>query len=184
MPSRFPFRPARATRQARLAALLAALLAAVLAAGLPGLAGAADGRVTGLEIPRFVSLRPDEVNLRAGPGLRYPIRWVYQRRNLPMEVIGEFKTWRQLRAWDGTEGWVHQAMIQGRRTARITGGEPRLLRRAPETGARPVAMLEPGVIADLEACRNAWCRLQVEGHAGWMPRDHFYGAYPGERLED
>jgi SH3-like domain-containing protein len=146
-------------------------------------AAAEQGRVTGRPIPRFVSLRPDEVNLRTGPGRRYPIRWVYQRAGLPVEVIGEYRAWRQIRDHGGTKGWVHQVMLQGRRTARVTGGEPRLLRRRPEAGAPAAAMLEPGVIGRLEVCRERWCRLSVDGHTGWLPRDHFYGAYPGERVE-
>ena len=167
-------------------AVLCAL--AVLMSLLPVLAvPAADtgqqGSVTGLPIPRFVSLRPDEVNLRTGPGLRYPVDWVYQRAGLPVEVIGEYGTWRQIRDHTGTQGWVHQVMLQGRRTARIIGSEPRLLRRRPKTGARPAAMLEPGVIARLEVCRERWCRLSVDDHTGWLPRGQFYGTYPGEPLD-
>lgn len=177
---RFPYRtsPAAVTRAACIAAMALSIL---FGTTLPAIAE--TGRVTGLQLPRFVSLRPNEVNLRAGPGLRYPIQWVYQRANMPVEVIGEFETWRQIRDWQGTTGWVHEVMIQAQRTARITGNEPRLLRREPETGANPVAMLEPGVIGKLEICRNSWCQIRVEGHSGWLPRSHFYGIYAGETLE-
>jgi SH3-like domain-containing protein len=81
-------------------------------------------------LPRFVSLRASEVNLRTGPGIRYPIEWVFKRRDLPVEVVDEFESWRRIRDWEGTLGWVHQSMLRGRRTALVTG-EPRVLRRAP-----------------------------------------------------
>src|SRR3546814_20543597 len=87
---------------------------------------------TGLPLPRFVTLRADEVNLRTGPGTRYPIDWVYQRRGMPVEIIDEFDTWRRIRDWQGTEGWVHQSMVQGPPGLLVTGRQPHLPRaRAP-----------------------------------------------------
>ena len=58
-------------------------------------------------LPRFVSLRADTVNLRTGPGNRYPIEYVYRRKGYPLEIVAEFDQWRQVRDWQGTEGWVH-----------------------------------------------------------------------------
>ena len=71
----------------------------------------ASAQESGLPIPRFVALRSDKVFLRSGPGLRYPKVWIYQRRNMPMEVVSEFDTWRKVRDWEGSEGWVHQSLL-------------------------------------------------------------------------
>ena len=68
---------------------------------------------SGLPIPRFVTLRSDKVFVRTGPGVRYPIKWVFQKENLPVEVIQEFDTWRQIRDRDGEEGWIHQSLLSG-----------------------------------------------------------------------
>src|SRR5690606_41387164 len=106
----------------------------------------------GLPIPRFVSLRANEVNLRAGPGMQYPIEWVYRRPDLPVEVIDEFDNWRKLRDWEGTEGWVHSSMIQAKRTAQVLAmpdGRPRTLRRAPAAEAPAVATLQPEALGVL-----------------------------------
>lgn len=137
---------------------------------------------TGLPIPRFVSLRASEVNLRTGPGVRYPIDWVYHRRDLPVEVIDEFETWRRIRDWEGTVGWVHQSMLQGARRALITG-EARTLRQEPEKTSPPVARIEPGVIGRLENCEEIWCEVTVNGLSGWLQRHEFYGVYPREELQ-
>ncbi len=134
---------------------------------------------TGLPLPRFVSLRASEVNLRSGPGTRYPIDWVYRRSGMPVEIIDEFDTWRRIRDWQGTEGWVHQSMVQGRRSVLITG-QRRTLKRRPEAAAPGVAMLDAGVIAGLERCRDGWCEVSAGGYSGWLPRDSFYGLYPDE----
>ncbi len=137
---------------------------------------------TGLPLPRFVSLRAKEVNLRTGPGARYPIDWVYRRRHLPVEIIDEFDTWRRVRDWQGTVGWVHQSMLQGRRTVQILGHR-RLLQETPDAAAAGVAQLEPGVIGELLTCRPDWCQVQVQDLTGWLRRDAFFGAYPQEPPE-
>ena len=134
---------------------------------------------TGLPLPRFVSLRAAKVNLRTGPGIRYPIDWVYQRRGLPVEVISEFDTWRRVRDHEGTVGWVHQSMLRGTRTV-LLRDRLRVLRYEPEDGAPAVARLEPGVIAELDRCKGAWCRIEVEGLQGWIRRSEVYGLRPEE----
>lgn len=137
---------------------------------------------TGLPLPRFVSLRAGEVNLRAGPGLRYPIEWVYNRRNLPVEIIDEFDTWRRIRDWEGTEGWVHQSMLQGDRTLRVTG-ETRALRSESQDAAQAVALVEDGAIGRIQACSGRWCQASFGDYEGWLRRDEFFGTYPHETFE-
>src|SRR5271166_4318992 len=102
------------------------------------------GTVTGLPIPRFVSLRTDDVNLRSGPGTRYPIEWVYRRRDLPVEIEREFEVWRLIQDQDGVKGWVHQATLAGRRGFVVKGAE-RVLHTAATDDSPPVARLKPGV---------------------------------------
>jgi SH3-like domain-containing protein len=154
-------------------------------AGPPGEGEAArpapPGR-TGLPLPRFVTLRADEVNLRTGPGTRYPIDWVYHRRGLPVEIVDEFDTWRRIRDWQGTEGWVHQSMVQGQRGILVTGKRHVLLRR-PELGSPGVALVDAGVVGVLERCQGDWCEVSAGGFTGWLQREAFYGLYPGEKLE-
>ena len=166
--------------------LALALLLALFAAPVIGapFARAADTEETGsgLPIPRFVSLRAEEVNLRSGPGVRYPIEWVYQRRLMPVQVVEEFDTWRKIRDWQGTEGWVNKAMLSGRRTALVTG-EIRTLRREPSAESPAVARAEPGVIARVVKCKDMWCKLDAEGHEGWVPRGEIWGVSADEKIE-
>ena len=141
------------------------------------------GSETGLPIPRFVTLRAREVNVRTGPGVRYPIDWVFQRPNLPVEVVAEFDTWRKIRDFEGTEGWVHQSMLSGRRTV-IVAAAVRMLRREPAESAPPMARLEPGVIAWLEVCRDDWCEVEVAGIDGWLRRGDIWGVRAGEAVAE
>ncbi len=150
------------------------------AAGFPG-AGRADDK-TGLKVPRFVSMKHGEINVRVGPGARYQIAWVFKRKEMPVEVIREFDTWRQIRDWEGTEGWVSETALAGRRTV-IIKGEVRTLRHDPDKSSSAVAQLEPGVIAALMECPTSpmdWCRIDVNGVRGWLARSEFWGVYPTE----
>ena len=136
---------------------------------------------TGLPLPRFVSLRADEVNVRTGPGVRYPIDWVFQREGLPVEITAEFDTWRKIRDWEGTEGWVHQSLLSGKRMVLITGAT-RTLRREPRDDSAAVAHAEAGVVGELEACRQNWCRIEIRGFEGWLRMGEFWGVYVNEAV--
>ena len=100
-----------------------------------------------------------------------------------MEVIAEFDTWRKIRDPDGTEGWVSSVMITGHRTAMVKG-EVRRLRRTGADDAEQVAMLEPGVIVNVQRCPpGPFCRVEVSGVQGWLKRDEIWGVYPDEPVE-
>jgi SH3-like domain-containing protein len=137
-------------------------------------AGAAEA-----PLPHFASLHADKVNLRAGPGDRYPIEWVYLRKDWPVEVVAQFDHWRRVRDWEGTEGWVHEKMVTARRDVIVTGGL-RGLRNAPDLGAPLVARAEPGVVAKLDECRGAWCRIATGDVTGWIERSNIWGVYSNE----
>ena len=107
--------PLRRVRRLRSAAL--SLLLVAVAANQTAAQPAAGS--SGLPVPRFVSLKSDRVNLRQGPGIEYPTAWVFRRAGLPVEVIKEFESWRQVRDAEGTTGWVLGSMLSGRRTAVI-----------------------------------------------------------------
>jgi SH3-like domain-containing protein len=134
-------------------------------------------------VPRFVSLRADTVNLRSGPGNRYPIEYVYHRKGYPLEIVAEFDQWRQVRDWQGTEGWVHQRMVNGNRNI-VVQGTQRILRASGDSSAAPVAKLDPGVIAHLLECNAGWCRIEVQNGPsdvkGWLGRNEIWGVLPGE----
>ncbi len=139
-------------------------------------ANAREVGASGLPLPRFVSLAADEVNLRTGPGFRYPIAWVFVRQAMPVEVVGEFEDWRRVRDHDGADGWVHKAMLSGERTILVTGGE-RALRREPRDDSPLIARAEAGVQGRLKACRADWCEVVLADLRGWMPRGHLWGVY-------
>lgn len=133
------------------------------------------------KLPRFASVRAAEVNVRTGPGVRYPVEWVFVYRNMPVEIVAEFDTWRKVRDWDGTEGWVHRSMLSGRRSVIVTGRQ-RALREIDEAKGGVVARVNGRVLGKLIKCRGDWCRLEIAGRRGWMRRSYLWGIYKDEKL--
>ncbi|MDG3440309.1 SH3 domain-containing protein [Nitrospirillum amazonense] len=137
---------------------------------------------SGLPVPRFVTLRSNEVNVRTGPGVRYPVEWVFVKAGMPVEITAEFDTWRRIRDVEGTQGWVHQSTLSGRRGIIVTGQQSRTLRRDAASASEAVAQLDPGVIAKLRKCKGPWCQVDVGGFRGWLQRDEVWGVYPKEEV--
>lgn len=130
-------------------------------------------------LPRFVSFRSDEVNLRAGPGTRYPITWVYRKDGLPVEVTEEFEHWRRVRLPDGENGWVFKGMLSGKRTVQVTEAVETVYLR-PELNAPKLLRLERGVIAELKTCNDSWCHITIAGTDGWIRKKSLFGVYDGK----
>lgn len=122
--------------------------------------------------------------MRAGPGIQYPIEWVYHRQSMPVEVIAEYRTWRKIRDWQGAQGWVHQSMVSGRRTL-VTTGDLRTVRTKPSADSEAVARVEPGVVGHIIECSagNGWCRIKVGSYVGWLRRVDFWGVYGDEEIK-
>jgi SH3-like domain-containing protein len=135
------------------------------------------------KLPRFASLRSDDVNMRAGPGTRYRIDWVYKRRDLPVEIEREFDVWRWVRDADGIQGWVHGATLMGRRSFIVQKADATMRSDASES-ATAVAVLKPGVIGRIRSCEatSNWCNVQTGSYRGYLRRDQFWGALPGEAI--
>lgn len=147
--------------------------------GLGILSVAAQPSSTGLPLPRFASLAADEVNVRAGPGRRYPVNWRFVRKGLPVMIVAEFEVWRKIRDADGAEGWVHRSLLSGRRTALIVNGLTHLHAK-PDSQAPVTVIAEPGVHGRLRECRPGWCEMEVESYTGWIRRQNIFGALDEE----
>ncbi|MDO9382133.1 MAG: SH3 domain-containing protein [Hyphomicrobiaceae bacterium] len=143
---------------------------------------------TGLPLPRFVSLKSDRVNLRSGPGTDYPTAWVYRRAGLPVEVIKEFETWRQVRDADGATGWVLQSLLSGRRTALVLPWDIKPDKPVPQVdiyssdspSSQAVAKVEAGVIANIHDCDGRWCQVTIDEYRGYLEQKKLWGIYENE----
>lgn len=169
--------------------LLAGLVALACVLLLPLLADSAlaqTGTTTGLRIPRYVSLKSDRVNLREGPSKDHRTTWVFQRAGLPVEITAEFENWRRIRDSEGSEGWVLQSLLSGKRTALVAPwrrGEMFTLLGKPVESAEQVAKLQAGVQGSVRKCDARWCRVSGEGFDGYIQKTLLWGVYPDDLIE-
>ena len=150
------------------------------------IAAASKGSVTGLAMPRFVSLKPSDTPMREGPGKTHAISWIFKKEGMPVEITAEFENWRRVRDSEGAEGWVYHSRLSGRRTVMIRARTKAAfvpLYRSPNEADGMSARLTPGVIAALESCDGAWCKLRGEDFSGYVRQTMLWGVYPAEVLK-
>ncbi|MEM0909037.1 MAG: SH3 domain-containing protein [Pseudomonadota bacterium] len=141
---------------------------------------------SGYPVPRFVSLAKAKVNVRVGPSTGHKIKWTFKKAGLPVEIVREYGNWRRVRYADGAKGWVHHSLLSGRRMALVmpwSDGETVALRASANDGSKTTALLEPLVLASVEACDGAWCSVSGHGWRGHVPQGTLWGVYPTERFD-
>ncbi len=127
------------------------------------------------EEPFWGSLRKPMANLRVGPGREYRISWVYQRGGLPVKVLRAMSGWVLIEDPDGARGWMLRQFV-GRERAAVVKGKVAEIREHEDGSGRVLWRAKPGVIAQIEACPEQWCKVNVGGRQGFMARTALWGA--------
>lgn len=140
------------------------------------------GQVTNLPIPRYVSLKTSEGNVRRGPSLSHKIDWVFLRRDMPLQITAEFGHWRRVQDRDGQGGWMHYSLLSGNRTV-IVDRDLAALHAKPDPDAPVNAYAEAGVVAQLGECGAEWCRISAGGQRGWVEKAALWGVEADEIRE-
>lgn len=125
--------------------------------------------------PYWASITAAKARMRTGPGRNFPASWLYQRAGLPVKVIETYPNWRKVEDPDGTQGWMQANLLSDERTAMVIG-EIRTLRASPDAAGKVNWRAEPGVIGKLSECAQGWCRIDVNGRAGFVEARHLWGA--------
>jgi SH3-like domain-containing protein len=157
----------------------------LIAVGLIGcglVLGAADGMPggrptpSGQPVPRWLSLKSDEVRARQGPGLDYPILWEYRVSGLPVQVIAETAEWRKICDPEGAVAWVHRSVVSSRRSV-FNASSAEVPIHAGRSSTSPVrARLSPRSLVSLDECVDQWCEVRVRRLRGWVPQRAVFGA--------
>jgi SH3-like domain-containing protein len=128
--------------------------------------------------PFYAVTRSEKTNVRTGPNSRYPIRWIYKRKNWPVKVTAEFEGWYRIEDLYGEAGWAHRSLLSRRRYVVTDGKEITPVYKEPSESARKAFVMEPGVVARLEenGCAKGWCLVSVDGYDGWAQAGALWGA--------
>lgn len=128
------------------------------------------------EAPYWAAIKAEKLNMRAGPGRDFPVRWVYRREGLPLKVVRVHEGWRLVRDPAGDEGWVTANLLTRDRGALVVGGGLAPIRAAPSDRAKIKWNAEPGVVGRLGDCEDGWCLLDVAGRKGYVQANRLWGS--------
>ncbi len=136
------------------------------------------------EETRFVAMRADKVNARSGPNIRYPIEWIYQQQNHPVEIIAEYEQWRKIKDYEGSTSWVRKNLLTNARYALVVEDGENNVYEKDSLNAEVVARAENGTIGKIKRCSPTFCLLVFNNEIeGWMQRSVLYGIKKNEEIK-
>jgi SH3-like domain-containing protein len=138
------------------------------------------GVVTGYKIPRFVSLKSNEVNLRVGPSFNYPIKIKYIQKNLPVEIVDEYDVWRKIHDIDGNLGWIHKSLLQGDRYGLIISSFNNVALIFNYPKGNQIGKIGNKNIVEINKCLEKWCLIKIKDKKGWIKKNNLWGVYKSE----
>ena len=122
----------------------------------------------------FLSLKNNEVNLRQGPSFEYPIKFVYKKKFLPIEVLDKSETWIKIRDFENNSGWIHISQVSKKKSA-INKKNNSIIYKKPTIFSKPIAKLEIGRLVLIKRCKVEWCKISSGGFRGWIYKNALWG---------
>lgn len=159
--------------------IFAALFGAMVCAG--AVSAMERGPVTNLPLPRFVSMKAAEGNVRRGPSLTHRVDWVFRHEDMPLQITAEYGHWRRVQDAEGQGGWMHYSLLSGVRTV-LFQPERSALRVQPNEASATKAFAERGAVAVVEECSREWCKVAAGRVKGWVQKISLWGVAPEEVL--
>tara|TARA_B100000900_G_scaffold338891_1_gene301198 strand:+ start:55 stop:606 length:552 start_codon:yes stop_codon:yes gene_type:complete len=141
------------------------------------------GKETGLEIPRYVSLKSNEANIRVGPSQNYPIEIKYIKKNYPLKVLEEYEEWRKVEDFKKNTGWIHKSLISGTRTGIILSNDNNAIKLLNALNGNIIGEIGRGNIVLLEKCKIDWCLVSSGNYKGWIDKKYLWGVKEKERIK-
>ena len=123
---------------------------------------------------KFLSLKKNKTNVRYGPGLDYPIKYVYRKVNLPVRQIDKKENWRRVMFLDNNSGWIHWSQLKPSNS--IIPIEEKILFKKPSKFSEPLARLEKGRLLVIKKCENEWCNVKTDNYTGWIKVKNIWGS--------
>ena len=138
------------------------------------------GSDTGLELPRYVSLKSNDANIRVGPSKNYPIIIKYILKNFPLKVIEEYKDWRKIIDFENNTGWIHKSLITGERNGIINSNNQKNVFIYNTYFGKKIGEIHHRSLIKISKCKLDWCMIIVNHHKGWIKKNNIWGVNSDE----
>ena len=123
---------------------------------------------------KFLSLKKNKTNIRYGPGIDYPIKYIYRKVNLPVKQIDKKENWRRVIFLDNNSGWIHWSQLKPSNS--IITIEEKILFKEPSNLSEPLARLEKGRLLVIKKCGDEWCNITTDDYTGWIKIKNIWGS--------
>ena len=121
----------------------------------------------------YMSLKNKKVNVRYGPGLDYPIKFVFNKKNYPVEIIDEKENFRKILDFKKNSGWIHRSQLK--KSSSFITLDTIILFSNSTKFSRPIAKMEPGRLLNKKKCNLNWCRVETGEYKGWVLKESLWG---------
>ena len=126
------------------------------------------------EIKKFLSLKNSEVNLRQGPSFEYPVKFIYKKKYLPVEILDKSETWRKIKDFDNNSGWIHVSQLTNKKSA-ININDNSIMYKKSSFYSKPIAKLQIGRLVLIKKCKVKWCKIASGEFNGWVNKSSLWG---------
>ena len=121
----------------------------------------------------YLMLKNSKVNVRMGPGLDYPVKFIYKKKYLPVKVIDKKENFRKIIDHKKNGGWIHISQLKKVNSVIVLSN--RLLFKKPSFNSRPIANIDSGRLLVLKKCKKNWCEVSSQNYSGWINMDNVWG---------
>ena len=121
----------------------------------------------------FLMLKNNEVNVRYGPSLDSPIKFIYKKKFLPVKIIDKKENFRKIIDIKKNSGWIHVSQLKKSKSFIVT--KDKILFNKPTLFSKPVAKIQKGRLLIYNNCKKNWCNVETADYNGWISTDNTWG---------
>ena len=121
----------------------------------------------------FLSLKKNKVNVRYGPSLESPVKFVYKKINLPIKQIDKKENFRRIIDLKNNSGWIHLSQLKPANS--IIPLEDKILFKKPSNFSKPLAKIKKGRVLVIKKCKKNWCKIKTGNFKGWIEASNLWG---------
>ena len=121
----------------------------------------------------FLSLKKNKVNVRYGPGFNFPVKYFYEKKNLPIKQIDQKDNFRRIIDYKKNSGWIHVSQLK--KVNSVITTKDKILFKKSTIFSEPIAKIEKGRLLIIKKCEDKWCKIRTQKFEGWIKKNNLWG---------